>query len=149
MTKEFNKTYDAILPAGDYFIGDLCYFLHDSVGSVWEQQHKKSDGCFIAADGHGFAVTKPLGGNGLYTGSNDVIYDVDEDTLGIIPTHFGDRSKYTGCGTFHSFSEPVAVSITDDGLLMISSGDWHLEIDTSDCRSLSDYDDYDGYDSCG
>ena len=148
MAKVFNKTYDAVLPAGDYFIGDLCYFLHDSVGRVWEQQFEKSDGCFVTEGGQGFAVTTPLGGNGLYTGSNDVIYDVEGDTLGIVPAGFGDKEKYTGCGTFHTFSESVSVSISDEGLLSISSGEWHLEIDTSDCCSDDD-DDYDGYDSCG
>jgi len=148
MAKVFNKTYDAVLPAGDYFIGDLCYFLHDSVSRVWEQQFEKSDGCFVTEGGQGFAVTKPLGGNGLYTGSNDVIYDVEEDNLGIVPADFGDRSKYTGCGSFHTFTETVSVSISDEGLLSISSGDWHLEIDTSDCCSDDD-DGCDGYDSCG
>lgn len=147
MAKVFNKTYDAVLPAGEYFIGDLSYFLQDSVDKVWEQEFDKSDGCFITEDGQGFAVTKPLGGNGLYTGSNDVIYDVEEDNLGIVPADFGDRSKYTGCGSFHTFTAPVSVSISDEGLLLISSGDWHLEIDTSDC--CSDYEEDDGYDSCG
>jgi len=147
MNTTFNKTYDAVLPAGDYFIGDVCYFLHDSVTRVWKNKFRGSDGCFVTEGGQGFAITKPVAGNGLYMGSNSVIYDVEEENLGVVPVAFGDKNKYTGCGTFHSFDKPVSVYITKDGLLSISSGDWNLEIDTSDCGS--DYDDYDGYDSCG
>jgi hypothetical protein len=147
MNTIFKKTYDAVLPAGDYFIGDISYFLHDSLDLVWKNTFRCGDGCFVTDEGHGFVVTKPIAGNGFYMGSNNVIYDVTEENIGVVPVAFGDSNKYTGCGTFHSFDNPVSVYISKRGLLSISSGNWILDIDTSDCGS--DDSEEDGYDSCG
>ena len=148
MNHTFNKTYDAILPAGTYFVGDVCYFLQDSLmKDVWSSKFNYSSGCFTRADGAGFAITKPHAGNGFYAGSNRFIYDVEEDNLGVVPVSMGDKSKFTGCGTFHDFKEPVSVSVDDDGLVTIKSGDWVLEIDTSESESIHSEDT--GYDSWG
>ena len=148
MNHTFNKTYDAILPAGSYFVGDVCYFLHDSLmKDVWSSKFNYSSGCFTRADGAGFAITKPHAGNGFYAGSNRFIYDVEEDNLGVVPVSMGDKSKFTGCGTFHDFKDPVSVSVDDDGMVTIKSGDWVLEIDTSESGSIHSEDE--GYDSWG
>ena len=148
MNQTFNKTYDAVLPAGTYFVGDVCYFLQDSLmKDVWSSKFNNSSGCFTQADGSGFVVTKPFDGNGLYTGSNRFIYDVEMENLGVVPVSMGDKSKFTGCGTFHKFKEPVSVSVDDDGVITIKSGDWVLEIDTSESESIHSEDT--GYDSWG
>jgi hypothetical protein len=146
MNHTFNKTYDTILPAGEYFVGDVCYFLQDSVmKEVWSNMFNNSDGCFVRDDGYKFIITKPFAGNGFYTGSNKFIYDVDDDNLGIVPVIMGDYSKFTGCGTFHKFNKPVSVFISEHGVISIKSDKWNLDIDTTDAGSI-DTDDT-GYDS--
>ena len=142
----FKKTGDAILPAGEYFVGDVCYFLQDSlIKDVWSKKFDSNEGCYVRDDGIGFVVTIPFDGNGLYEGSNKFLYDVETNNLGVVPVTLGDKSKFTGCGTFHKFDQPVTVTVGDDGIVTVQSGDWFLEIDTSERESI-DSDDP-GYDS--
>jgi len=138
----FNSAFDNVLPAGTYFIGDICNFLQDAfIENAWTN----SDGCFVGTDGTSFAVTKPRSGNGLYTGSNKFTYDIETNAIGVIPTTLGDQSKFTGCGTFHKFNDAVSVSLSPDGIFTVKSGDWRLVIDTNDCESVNSDDT--GYDS--
>jgi hypothetical protein len=126
------KTYE--LPAGKYFIGDVSNFLQDSV--LKNISNGQNTYC-----SHHFVLTKPL--CGLFTGSDDFIYDIDE-RLAIIHENMGDSSKFTGCGTFHTFDDVVTVCISDD-ILAVQSGDWTLTIDTTKCYTLPSDDE--GYDS--
>jgi hypothetical protein len=138
----FVKNSSNVLNAGNYYIGDLCYFLPDPI--LDEVSSSCDSDMFINPNGDGFGLVRPYSGNGLYMGSNHFEYDVDEDNLGIVACSIGDRRKFTGCGTFHKFKEPVVMNWTS-GVLSIKSGTYSLLIDTNDKREICTDDD--GYDS--
>ena len=145
MNTHFMKDVTNVLPPGEYFIGDLCYFLNDPIVDVWSFDFKKNDGVFTTDNGLGFGVIKPYSGNGIYIGSNRFSYDVEDMNLGIASTTFGDTSKYNGCGTFHKFNKPVIMDWVE-GVIYFKSDKWTMNIDTNHNDAL-DSDDMDGYDS--
>lgn len=146
VNQTFKKAHDSVLPAGDYYVGDVSYFLQDPVlNGVLSGAF--SDGCFVNEAGVGFAVVNPAAGSGLYKGSNKFLYEFDYGGFGLVPSCLGTQKKFTGCGTFHTFTEPVSFYLSDDGIITLKSGDWFLDIDTNDVESI--YSDDEGYDSWG
>ena len=141
----FVKSAKHILPAGEYFIGDVCYFLQDTIyEKIWDKVYSCNEGCFVKKDGAGFGTCNVESGNGVYHGSNKFRYEVDNFNIGIVSAKFGDKKKFTGCGTFHLFELPVTFT-KKDGVIVFESGDWSLKIDTNDNEEISSDDT--GYDS--
>lgn len=131
----------AELPAGSYFIGDICNFLNNDIyETYWQKNHHGMGGQFII-DTHHFAVWNCT--NGSYLGSNKHTYD--GNTIGIVAAELGDKDLYTGNGTFHTFTKPVLM-VENCGIVAFKSDKWFLLIDTTE--SLNDDID-DGYDSWG
>lgn len=137
------KAHTYLMPAGEYFIGDVSYFLDDTIYKSWSFNHNRKDGLYTDSTGHTFSVFMPGRGNGAYIGSNRFNYDVDENNLGICSMNFGDAKKYTGCGTFHSFKDPILVDWSNY-VVTFNSGTWSMNIDTNNNTYL---DCEDGYDS--
>lgn len=146
MIQTFKKTLDSILPPGDYYLGDVSYFLQDSL-MKGVLSGAFGDGCFVDESGVGFAVVNPTAGPGLYKGSDKHSYEFEDGGFGLVPTSLGNIKKYTGSGTFHTFTEPVSFYLDDDGIITVKSGDWFLDIDTNSVESI--YSDDEGYDSWG
>lgn len=144
MNTNFVKDVSRVLPAGKYYIGDLSYFLNDTIMNIWTTKFKNSDGLYTNDAENGFYVTKPVDGNGIYVGSNKFSYDVDEDNFGIASIALGNIDKYTGCGTFHKFSSPVNIEY-NDGVLTFKSNNSEMVIDTNNRVDISSDDE--GYDS--
>jgi len=146
MNTHFVKNASNVLPAGEYFIGDICYFLQDHLTGVWSTDYEKCDGLYTNDSGYGFGVVKPYSGNGIYMGSNRFSYDVDDENLGIVAKSLGDLDKYTGCGTFHKFVAPVTMTWLD-GIVTFKSDSWSMNINTNHNEDIDSSDDMDGYDS--
>ena len=75
------------MPAGKYFIGDLCYVMHD----VWDEVCDRTisgynliDGEFNLKDGRRFATFCTKYGDGLYRDNYGNRYPVDAGLIGCI-----------------------------------------------------------------
>jgi hypothetical protein len=76
-----------MMPAGKYYVGDLCYVMHD----CWEEVcdiiingHKVFDGEFQLKDGRRFAIYSTEYGDGLYPSNIGVNFSVDAGSIGCI-----------------------------------------------------------------
>jgi hypothetical protein len=118
------------LPPGRYYIGDICYALkNDIYDNIWGDKYDYSDGKF-EVENSVFAVAATKYGDGGYKGSNGFIYDVDAGVIGMVHEKLMKKDHYEG-GTMHTFTEHVSFSC-DDGLFLIESNDFYLQINTDD-----------------
>lgn len=112
---KFEKKFRALLPAGQYYIGDLCYALKDQL----------YDTVFGPSYDIGyFSTSKPeevfmMGGpfdDGTYRGTNGKQFEVDSGTIGIasLSTLEPDKAPYYG-GHMYTFKSPVHVNLTKGG----------------------------------
>jgi len=130
----------------DFFLGDLCYVLHDAWSEVCDltpfdnSQHE-----FELADGRKFILFSTAFGDGVYNDQNGNPYSVDSGTIGAIRVEDirdpeFDRVVENGLGHIHEF--PAEIDGMDcsyeDGTIQI----YTVKIDTSG----SDYDDEGEYD---
>lgn len=76
-----------MMPAGTYYVGDLCYVLHER----WEQYcnttilgNRCLDGEFNLPGGTRFATFGTKWGDGTYTDEQDREYGVDSGSIGCI-----------------------------------------------------------------
>ena len=125
---EFSKNVTATLPAGRYYIGDICYVLKDSVKDDIFGDTNYEPGHYKMKDGE-FLVNRTAYGDGSYPGSNNYQYGVDAAVIGITNINLCIDEKKLYGGTLHTFTEPVMCSFTQ-GTFRFSSGNWYLEIDT-------------------
>lgn len=112
------------MPAGTYYIGDLCYVMHD----VWREVCNLSDsgyGKFTLKDGREFAIFPTKYGDGTYDGLS-----VDSGTLGCIKvddirdtTYSGDHLN--GLAKVVMFLSDFEVS-EDNGVIQFG----HVSVDT-------------------
>lgn len=83
--------YDIIdkMPAGKYFVGDLCYVMHNE----WDEacnlmfdpmNGDGSDGTFTLKDGRRFAIFGTAYGDGVYDDQEGREYPVDSGSIGCI-----------------------------------------------------------------
>jgi len=77
-----------MLPAGKYYVGDLCYVLDDDewdeVCSLIIQGNKVIDGEFVLKDGREFAIYSTAYGDGEYNDYYENSYSVDSGSIGCI-----------------------------------------------------------------
>lgn len=138
------------LLAGRYWIGDLCYVMHD----VWDEvcdmlfDGRHDSGCnqgvFTLNDGRQFAMYNTQYGDGSYRDQNGNKYGVDSGSIGCILLSDIAKSeeKNIGLGSTHQFGSPVSTGRTKEGLIWFSSGpQQHVGIVTGD-----DYDAYEDED---
>ena len=102
----------ATLPAGRYYIGDLCYALHDTLydkvfGPCYDEglfQSTKNPAHVFMMGG--------TGGDGTFSGSDGKEYSVDAGILGIAAEATLDPTKapYEG-GSLYTFTSPVNVAL--------------------------------------
>lgn len=75
------------MPAGKYYVGDLCYVLHDSWDQVCDliiDDHSVGDGEFVMKDGRRFASYGTKWGDGGYFDQYGRDYSVDAGIIGCI-----------------------------------------------------------------
>jgi hypothetical protein len=77
-----------MMPAGNYYIGDLCYVLHEVWNEVCDIMFKDNpsgnDGEFTLKDGRRFAVYGTAWGDGTYKDQYGNRYSVDAGIIGCI-----------------------------------------------------------------
>ena len=78
---------DVQLPAGKYYVGDLCYVLHDEWDEVCDLTIKENEcinGVFTLKNGTQFALYGTAYGDGGYYDTGGREYGVDSGTLGCV-----------------------------------------------------------------
>jgi hypothetical protein len=76
-----------MMKAGTYYVGDLCYVMHD----VWDEvcdliidNHSCLEGEFNLKDGRRFALLSTMYGDGTYRDEQGRKYPVDAGLIGVI-----------------------------------------------------------------
>lgn len=76
-----------MMKAGEYYIGDLCYVLHDVWDDVCELIIRKDEcleGEFQLPDGRKFAIYDTYWGDGEYRDQDRQAYSVDAGSIGCV-----------------------------------------------------------------
>ena len=129
------------MPAGKYYIGDLCYVMHDAWNEFCDitiDGHNCEDGEFQLKDGRRFATYGTAYGDGEYQVNIGGSCDVDAGLIGCIRVEdikddtYSDISKL---GIVVEFTSPFETGETN-GVIYFG----HVRIDTA---AVDEYDDYD------
>ena len=133
------------MPAGNYYIGDLCYVLSsrwdqvvdlmfpDRNGSGIQGQHTLSDDTVLCT----FSTTY---GDGEYFDGESKSYGVDSGTIGCVLTSCVDSDSDVNDGNVYEFTEPFECA-NEGGILYFG----RVRIDTAQSEDSDDYDE-DDYD---
>lgn len=121
------------MPAGTYYIGDLCYVMHD----VWDEfcnltidEHNVIDGEFTMKDGRRFATYTTAYGDGEYEVNTGGTVGVDAGLIGcILLDEITDETANPAAdGVIVEFTEPFITTSFGDGVIKFG----HVEINTAD-----------------
>ena len=137
-----------LMPAGTYYVGDLCYVL----GSRWDEVCAKvilerscRDGVFTLEDGTQFAMFSTAYGDGGYYDQHGKSYCVDSGSIGAVLVNANgiELSRADTLGNIVEFKHDFLV-FSEDGKIQIG----HLEIDTDpdyegDIDESQEWEDYD------
>lgn len=115
------------MPAGRYYIGDLCYVMHDEWKEVCRlffpanAPPRGVEGEFTLADGRRFASFATAWGDGEYRSSINTLHSVDSGSIGCIRVEDINEVTYSAekleeLGAIVEFAEPFEVD-ADQGLL--------------------------------
>ena len=127
------------MPAGRYYIGDLCYVMNDDEWSECvdlffppDEQGFPSgaEGEFALKDGRRFASFGTAYGDGTYRSNLNTFHSVDSGSIGCIRVEDIRADKYEDIetlGAIVEFDQPFEVE-ADQGLLVFG----HVEIETAD-----------------
>ena len=125
------------MPAGTYYIGDLCYVMHDE----WKEccdlffppggPDRGVESEFVLKDGRRFASFGTAYGDGTYRSNIGTDHCVDLGSIGCIRVEdirdtTYDADRIAELGAIVKFDQPFEVS-ADSGLLKFG----HVEIDTA------------------
>lgn len=138
---------------GKYWIGDLCYVMHDEWEEVCEliiDDHNVHDGEFALADGRRFAIYSTAYGDGSYENNhNSDRLCVDSGSIGCIRLEDIDQDNPQNdisSGIVVDFDLPFSTSggrgdIGWDGTIHIG----HVEVYTGDDPFYEEEEEYDDY----
>lgn len=135
-----------MMPAGRYYVGDLCYVMHPQWSDVCNLMFSGSDpdGEFQLKNGVRFASLSTKYGDGCYSDQFNNSYPVDAGLIGcILVDDINDETADLNLGAVITFDEPFEVSY-DDGTLYFG----HITIETGDGdeEEYNEYDDEDEID---
>lgn len=133
------------MPAGTYYVGDLCYVMHPEWGEFCEitiNGYECKDGEFALKDGRQFATYGTQYGDGMYCSNIGTEHSVDAGLIGCIRIEDIRDSVATvahmkGLGSIITFDQPFETS-ESDGVICFG----HVEINTGDLEDDSDCFDY-------
>ena len=120
------------MPAGRYYIGDLCYVMHpewDEFCAITIKGHQCLEGEFTLADGRRFATFGTAYGDGTYRSNIGTEHCVDSGSIGCIRVEDIRDDQYNNIeelGAIVEFDRPFEVS-KDQGLIVVG----HVEIETA------------------
>ena len=138
--------YTATFPAGEYYIGDLCYVMHAEWGEVCNLMFAAAgddmvEGDLPMADGRNIFIASTAYGDGEYLDNGSGVYPVDSGSIGVIAVKDISAADFENInsGTVYTFESEFNI-IAHAGLF--DFGD--VVIDTAYEDSEDDeYDDYD------
>ena len=119
------------MPAGTYYVGDLCYVMHERWNEFCDITIKDREclnGEFVMKDGTRFATYSTKWGDGSYTDQLGKDYSVDAGLIGCVLIEDLDleaEGNFVRGGQVVQFDEPFD-TWRDDGMIRIG----HLSIDT-------------------
>lgn len=129
------------MPAGKYYVGDLCYVMHpqwDEFCELTISGHETKEGEFSLANGTKFAFHGTAYGDGCYEDQFGDSYPVDAGLIGCIKVKdINDPEADMEGGQIIEFDSPFETSY-EDGIIYIG----HIRINTGD----DDEDDDNEYD---
>lgn len=130
------NSFKTTLPAGDYYIGDLCYVLGTDVYHNIFGGSGYSSGIYKEKNTNRiFAVASTAYGDGEYKGSDGNKFAVDAGIIGICSKDL--MAKDDGGGHMYSFNYPVEIRFSG-GRFSFESRHKDLVIDTSGYDSDDD-----------
>jgi hypothetical protein len=121
-----------MMKAGTYYVGDLCYVLHERWDEVCEliiEGNRCLDGEFNLKDGTRFAIYGTAYGDGNYFDQNGKSYDVDAGSIGCVlldNIDLTNNENFLSGGNVHTFDTSFYTG-TMDGKIMFHT----LSIDTA------------------
>lgn len=133
------------MPAGKYYIGDLCYVMHPEWNEVCDlffppgEMGRGVEGEFTLKDGRRFASFGTAYGDGTYRSNIGTNHSVDSGSIGCICMEDIRDNTYDNIerlGAIVEFDQPFEVS-ADQGLLVFG----HVQIETA-----GDEEDYNCFD---
>lgn len=122
------------MPAGRYYVGDLCYVLHDEWDECCELffANRKDQGCnegeFTLKDGRRFATYNTAYGDGEYYDQSGCEYGVDSGGIGCIKLddiNLNNDSNFIGGGQIIDFPNDFDTEYRDGKIIF-----GHITIDT-------------------
>ena len=127
------------LPAGTYYIGDLCYALQtDLYDNVYGPDYE--DGLYTSSAGS-FCMFG-TGGDGEFKSNHNYAYPVDAGHIGIASIALCNPIKDIYGGKVFTFTEPVDFQFTNEAFRFYSGGQY-LRISNYADYNTDDEDDYD------
>lgn len=128
-----------MMPAGTYYIGDLCYVMHDDWAEFCEitlDGHNVKDGEFALRDGRRFATYTTSYGDGVYPASNGADLGVDAGLIGCIAVNdiTEEDQVNLGLGIVVTFNEEFSTS-EQGGRIYFG----HIMVDTDPVCDDEDY----------
>ena len=119
------------MPAGKYYIGDLCYVMHpewNEFCNITCEGHTVKDGEFALADGRRFASYCTMYGDGRYPASNGANLGVDAGLIGciLVSDICESELKSLRFGTVVDFTAPFETS-EHEGKIRFG----HIVVDTN------------------
>ena len=134
------------MPAGTYYIGDLCYVMHDEWNEFCDitiDGHSCLDGEFALADGRRFATYGTAYGDGVYYPNVGGSCGVDAGLIGCIRIEdirpSANNNDPAKVGIIVAFDKDFETEECDGTIVF-----GHVRIETGD--TASEDEDYDGYD---
>jgi len=128
---------------GEYYVGDLCYVLHDEWEEVCQllfagrDDHGCNQGEFNLKDGRRFAIYNTKYGDGNYFDQNGKSYDVDAGSIGCVlmqDIDLGHPDNFIAGGQQVTFDQDFYTD-EEDGRIMFGS----LIIDTDPVYDEEEY----------
>ena len=125
--------YTATFPAGEYYIGDLCYVMHAEWLEVCDLMFAAEgddmvEGELTLSDGRNIFIASTAYGDGTYNDNKGNYYPVDSGSIGIIAVQdiSADDLLNTENGVVHTFAEEFEVD-AQNGIFNFE----FVQIDTS------------------
>ncbi len=126
-------TYKAItkktIPAGNYYVGDLCYALKDEIYEKVFGIEEYRNGYYENSKGGFFMVASTAWGDGCYKGTDKREYCVDAGIIGIASLDICRNEADWDGGHKHTFKKPVDLTFSK-GIFDFYAGSKHFVIDT-------------------
>ena len=121
----FADTTTNDLPAGKYFIGDVCHTVRQA--DIYYET-ACLDGLYESKHGM-FVITATAKGNGIYVGSDQNDYVVTSGSIGIVSESLLDADMELTSGCMYDFPTGLTVTV-EDGVILVDSEEQCFKINT-------------------